>query len=130
MTTKTKSRSNQVEECMECGARCCQYVALQIDDPESKSDFSDIRWYLCHKDVWVFIDHDDSWYVQFNTRCEFLKQDNTCGIYEKRPEICDKHDPSDCEVIDDAECQKFMLKTIEDLDMYLKLKGKKLSWKR
>ena len=128
MTTKTKS--GQLAECQACGAKCCQYVAIEIDEPESKNDYNDIRWYLCHKNVWVFIDHDDSWYVQFNTPCEFLKKDYTCGIYDVRPYICRQHDPSDCEALDDVECQKFMLKSVEDLDMYLKLKGKNYSWKR
>lgn len=125
----TKAKSTQIAECQACGAKCCQYVAIQIDEPESKSDYNDIRWYLCHKNVWVFIDHDDSWFVQFNTPCEFLAKNNTCSIYEVRPDICMHHDPSDCEALDGAESQKFMLKTVEDLDMYLKLKGKRYSWK-
>jgi Fe-S-cluster containining protein len=127
MTTKVKV--NDVAECKACGAKCCRYVAIQIEEPQSKREYSDVRWYLCHKNTWVFIDHDDSWFVQFNSPCEFLKSDSMCAIYGSRPEICSRHDPSDCEAID-GECQKFMLKTVEDLDMYLKLKGKHFSWKR
>ena len=125
-----KTKLTHVKECQTCGAKCCRYVAIEIDQPDTARDFHDIRWYLCHKDVWVFVDHDDSWYVQFNTPCEFLEKNSTCGIYDSRPAICRAHDPRDCEDTGDNECQKFMLKTVEDLDMYLKLSGRKIRWKR
>jgi Fe-S-cluster containining protein len=126
----TKTKPVNVQECKHCGAKCCKYVAIEIDAPDNTKDFHDIRWYLCHKDVWVFIDHDDAWYVQFNAQCEFLQKDSTCGIYDTRPKICENHDPSDCEDLDESDAQQFMLKSIEDLDMYLKLKGRKIRWKR
>jgi len=126
----TRTRPANLKECQECGAKCCKYVAIQIDEPETTRDYHNIRWYLCHKNVWVFVDHDDSWFVQFNTPCEHLEPDGKCAIYDSRPAICREHDPGECEAVDPSECQKFMLKTIEDLDMYLKLKGKRIRWKR
>ncbi len=125
-----RTKAVDVKECQICGAKCCKYVALEIDEPEDTEDFHNIRWYLCHKDVCVFIDHDDTWYVQFNTPCEFLQKNSTCGIYDYRPAICRAHDPADCEGTDDSRCEKFMLRSIDDLDMYLKLKGKRIRWKR
>ena len=124
-----RAKRTDVKECRACGAKCCKYLAIEIDEPETAHDFQNIRWYLCHRDVWVFIDHDDSWFIQFNTPCEFLQKDMTCRIYESRPLICRAHDPADCEAIDELECQKFMLKSVEDLDMYLKLRGRKFRWK-
>src|SRR5687767_11452053 len=35
---------------------CCRYVSIQIDRPRSKHDFSNIRWYLLHKNISVMID--------------------------------------------------------------------------
>ena len=53
--------------CMECGAECCRYIATEIDEPTCKRDYDNVRWYLLHKDVYVFVDHDDCWYVEFET---------------------------------------------------------------
>lgn len=128
MAVRTKAAD--IKECQACGAKCCKYVAIEIDEPETPQDFQNIRWYLCHKDIWVFIDHDDSWFLQFNTRCEFLGKKDVCEIYDSRPSICRTHDPADCEDNDEDGCQKFMLRTIEDLDSYLKLRGRKIRWKR
>jgi Fe-S-cluster containining protein len=125
-----RTKPADVKACRACGAKCCRYVAVEIDEPETKEDFQDIRWYLCHRDVWVFIDHDDTWYLQFNASCEFLGKNSACEIYDSRPTICRSHDPADCEDNDEDGCQKFMLKTIDDLDSYLKLRGRRMRWRK
>lgn len=73
--------------CSICPAICCQYFALQIDTPKCKHDFENIRWYLMHDRVNVFLD-DGKWYLQVWSRCENLLPDNRCGVYETRPQIC------------------------------------------
>jgi len=73
--------------CHRCPAICCQYFALEIDKPKSKSDFDQIRWYLMHENTHVFVD-EGAWYVQVWNRCQNLLPDHRCGIYETRPEIC------------------------------------------
>ena len=73
--------------CHLCTARCCKYFAVQIDTPEQAEDFDHIRWYLMHEGVVVWM-QDDAWYLEVRTRCRHLQPDNSCGIYETRPQIC------------------------------------------
>ena len=35
--------------------------------------------------VWA---QDDEWYLEVRTTCRHLRHDNTCGVYETRPQIC------------------------------------------
>ena len=86
------------EECLcdRCTALCCRYFALGIDDPETPEDYDDIRWYLAHENVHVFIE-DDDWYLSIQTRCQFLQDDNRCGIYEDRPKICREYTTDNCD---------------------------------
>jgi len=82
--------------CEHCTALCCRYIALPIDRPESHEDFENIRWYLAHEDVTVFIDKGQ-WYISFASRCRYLQDDNRCGIYEKRPRICRSYRTDNCD---------------------------------
>ncbi|MCG3198118.1 MAG: YkgJ family cysteine cluster protein [Candidatus Omnitrophica bacterium] len=73
--------------CHVCPAICCSYFSLEIDTPKSKHDFENLRWYLMHEKVHVFLD-SGKWYLQVWSRCVNLQPDNRCGIYETRPQIC------------------------------------------
>ena len=82
--------------CEHCTAACCRYVALPIDKPRSARDYDDIRWYLMHTGVSVFVEEGD-WYIQFETTCKNLGADNRCRIYESRPAICRDYEPGVCD---------------------------------
>ena len=43
---------------------CCHYVALEIDRPTCKKDYSDLFWHLLHEGVAVYIGHDRSWNLE------------------------------------------------------------------
>lgn len=113
--------------CEHCTAACCRYVAIPIDKPRSARDYDDIRWYLMHQGISVFVEEGD-WYVQFQTRCKNLGMDNRCGIYETRPRICREYEPGQCDYIDSQYAYEFLFthpKQIEDL--YERRTGKKLA---
>lgn len=82
--------------CEHCTALCCRYIALPIDKPTSREDFDNIRWYLAHQDVTVFIDKGE-WYISFAARCRYLQDDNLCGNYEERPKICRSYRTDNCD---------------------------------
>ncbi len=82
--------------CEHCAAACCRYLALPMDKPTSKRDYDDIRWYLMHEGVTVFVE-DGDWYVQYQTRCRNLGDDYRCMIYDTRPEICREYEPGECD---------------------------------
>lgn len=82
--------------CDRCTALCCRYFALEIDEPETAEEFDDIRWYLAHENVHIFIE-DDEWFLSVQTRCQYLQDDNRCGIYEDRPKICREYTTENCD---------------------------------
>jgi len=82
--------------CDRCTALCCRYFALEIDEPDTAEDYDDIRWYLAHENVHIFIE-DDEWYLSVQTRCQHLQDDNRCGIYEDRPKICREYTTENCD---------------------------------
>ena len=104
--------------CGDCD-KCCKYVALEIDKPEDKEDFDQIRWFLAHKNVWVFLDHDNSWNIQFNTICEKL-ENGKCSIYEKRPTICRSYTQDTCERHGGGKAYKKMWTKIESFEDWMK----------
>lgn len=93
--------ATQESLCSRCTALCCRYFALQIDTPKDPPDFDDIRWYLAHESVHVFIE-DGDWYLAIQTRCTHLLEDNRCGIYEDRPQICREFSTDNCDYHQEA----------------------------
>lgn len=82
--------------CHEC-AKCCTYVAVEIDTPTTPREYDQIVWYLYHQGVEVFVDWDGAWHVLFRTRCENLTSAGLCGVYARRPAICKDFDWRECE---------------------------------
>lgn len=122
---KAKSKSDRKNQCLRCAAKCCGYFALPIDEPEDRKDFDDIRWYLLHEAVSVFVE-DGDWYIQIDSRCSALTAEGLCSIYEDRPRICRKYKAGECEfAVPDGE-HELLLETPEDCMAYAtKLLGKK-----
>lgn len=113
--------------CTECGGSCCRYVAIEIDRPSSKTDYDHIRWWLLHRDVNVFIDHDKKWHVEFRGVCENLGPDSQCRDYNRRPEICRTHGnlEEECEYFDSPYLYYFS--NIREFERYLD--KKKINWR-
>jgi hypothetical protein len=110
---------------------CCRHIAVEIDKPENKKEFDQIRWFLLHEDIWVFIDNDDSWNLQVNRPCTKLvlskgqaeggrrKADYICGDYEKRPQICRDYSAKGCERNGDGDSFKVMWKSLEEFEEWV-----------
>ena len=82
--------------CDKCAALCCRYFALPIDNPDCRKDYDNIRWYLIHQNVVVFIEKKQ-WYVGVLNRCKHLQDNNLCGIYDTRPAICRSYSTDNCD---------------------------------
>lgn len=105
--------------CEGCNGKCCRYVAIEIDTPEDMDDLENIRWYVLHKNINVYVDADYQWHIEFLTPCEHLGDKNLCQIYEKRPEICREYDTEECLFHNDYE-EKYTFRKLEDVDKYIK----------
>ena len=86
--------------CAHCAAKCCKYFALPIEEPTDWEDFEFMRWYLLHQRATVFVE-EESWYLLVHNRCKVLGEDNLCGAYETRPQICRDYTTDKCEYEDD-----------------------------
>ena len=104
--------------CKKCNAKCCKYFALQIDTPKSKIDFENIRWYIAHKKVSIFIEKR-KWYLQISNKCEYLLGNNKCSIYDKRPIICKEHETSVCEYDSKDFEYDIIFNNLDEFDLYL-----------
>jgi Fe-S-cluster containining protein len=82
--------------CSQCSGLCCRYFALPIDNPTCARDYDNIRWYLVHENVTVFVEKRQ-WYIGVANRCKHLQPDNRCGIYETRPKICREYSADNCD---------------------------------
>jgi Fe-S-cluster containining protein len=86
--------------CTYCPAKCCRYFALPIETPTEMEDFEFNRWFLLHDRAAIFIE-EGSWYLLVYTKCKHLRDDNLCGIYETRPQVCRDYSTDKCEYEDD-----------------------------
>lgn len=77
--------------CAACDALCCRYLATEIDPPRCKRDYDDIRWYLLHRAVSVFVDAEGSWFLAFGSPCTELDAAGHCRRYASRPRLCREH---------------------------------------
>jgi len=131
MAKKKKNKKINQPPCEQCDALCCRYIAVEIDQPTSKQDFDNIRWYLLHKNVQVFSNHQDDWYIETLTDCEWLGDDKRCLHYEDRPQLCREHGSDDeilCEYVDNP--YNLLFKTIEEFETYLDREGYRWRFKK
>jgi len=117
--------------CEKCTGLCCRYFALPIETPEDKQDYDDIRWYLCHKSITVFVE-DGEWYINIMNKCKYLSEkDYHCKIYDKRPRICRKYDHKDCDFAEGEYDYDLEFASDTQMDEYIKIKfGSKKAGKR
>jgi Fe-S-cluster containining protein len=105
--------------CDRCAGLCCRYFALPIDNPASRRDFDNIRWYLLHENVTVFIEKRQ-WYLGIANRCKALQDDNRCGIYHTRPKVCRGYSTDNCDWHGGEYDFETLFTSAEQLEQYAK----------
>jgi len=116
----TKAKKKKL--CDRCTGLCCRYFALPIDTPEDKEDYDDIRWYLCHKDITVFVE-DGDWYINIKNKCRHLSdKDNRCRIYDKRPKICRGYEIETCDFTSNEYDYELHFTDDHQMEEYMKIK--------
>jgi len=109
-------------QCDKCTGLCCRYFALPIETPEDKGDYDDIRWFLCHKDITVFVEKGD-WYINIKNKCRHLSEkDNHCRIYPKRPRICRQYRHADCDYVEGEYDYELHFTDDKQMEEYIKVK--------
>ena len=109
-------------QCEKCTGLCCRYFALPIETPENKDDFDDIRWYLCHKGITIFIE-DGDWYLNIKNKCKYLSdKDNRCKIYSRRPNICRGYRHDDCDYVEGEYNYELHFTSDKQMEEYIRIK--------
>ena len=109
---KKKKHTHGQVRCAQCGM-CCHYVALEIDTPRTVRDFNYILWYVIHEGVWVYVDTDNIWHLQFDSRCSKLSK-NSCTFYHYRPLICREYEAGECTYHVHENAEKYIFKNEDD----------------
>ena len=117
--------------CNKCTGLCCRYFALPIETPEDEEDYDDIRWYLCHKDITVFVEDGDL-YINVKNKCKYLPEnDYRCRIYNKRPRICKEYTTKDCDLVEGEYDYELHFTNDKQMEEYIKIKfGNNVTEKR
>ena len=102
--------------CEHCTGLCCRYFALPIETPTTGEDFDNLRWYMMHGEVSLFVD-DEVWYLMIHADCQHLLSDYRCGIYQTRPAICRSYSTKSCEFDRDS-CYEQLFETPAQLVEY------------
>jgi Fe-S-cluster containining protein len=108
-------------DCHRCSGLCCRYFALPIETPEDWDDFDDIRWYLYHEDISVFVEEGD-WYINVKNKCQNLANDHKCAVYDLRPNICRKYKTDDCDFTGEEYDYQLHFTTAHQMEEYMKIK--------
>jgi len=109
-------------QCGECTGLCCRYFALPLDTPKDKGDYDDIRWFLCHKNITVFVE-DGDWYINIKNKCKHLSEkENRCRIYNKRPRICRQYRHGVCDYVEGEYDYEMYFTNNKQLEEYIKMK--------
>ena len=107
--------------CDKCTGLCCRYFALPIETPEDREDYDDVRWYLSHNNITVFVE-DGDWYINIKNKCQHLKKDYMCGIYNTRPKICRNYSRNDCDLIEGEYDYELHFTNDKQMEEYIKIK--------
>ncbi|MBN2211191.1 MAG: YkgJ family cysteine cluster protein [Sedimentisphaerales bacterium] len=111
--------------CKKCTGLCCRYLALPIETPTTKGEYDDIRWYLAHKGISIFVE-DGDWYIKIANRCKYLNSNHRCKIYEKRPRICRGYKHEGCDIQPGAYDYELHFTSMEQMEEYMSRKP----WKK
>jgi Fe-S-cluster containining protein len=107
--------------CDQCSGLCCRYFALPIDNPDAPRDFDNIRWYLLHENVTIFVEKSQ-WYIGIANRCKMLQPDNRCGVYLTRPGVCRGYSTDNCDYHGGEYEFEMLFTSAEQLERYAREK--------
>ena len=109
-------------QCNKCTGLCCRYFALPIETPQDREDYDDIRWYLCHKDITIFVE-DGDWYINVKNKCNHLSENHYhCKIYDNRPKICRRYKTGDCDFTNGEYDYELHFINDRQMEEYIKIK--------
>ncbi len=118
MTAEKNSR-----KCRMCG-KCCSYIAIEIDDPNTKQGFNNLIWLLMHKGTHAYCDYDNRWFIEVKAECKALAKNKLCLVHRSKPKICRDYSPEECTANNsEKEAEKISIRSIAELKRYYESKN-------
>ncbi|MEQ8351536.1 MAG: YkgJ family cysteine cluster protein [Leptospiraceae bacterium] len=124
---ENEKQMDQTEICLKCHG-CCMYITVPLEYPRSNDQRDLYTWYLLHRNVEIYIDHDKTWAIIFKTPCDKLLANGMCSIYETRPQLCRDYSPDGCSRV--GKDHLYLFQTPAEMNAYLDRNKKKSSKKK
>ncbi len=122
------SAGENADLCAGC-TRCCETVSIEVDAPRAPWEYDQWIWVLHHRNLELYVEKPERWYLHIETRCEQLKDDGRCRIYGRHPVLCREYDPRDCERRYPLSDVTAWFKCAEDMERWMQEK-RPGHWKR
>jgi uncharacterized protein len=90
------SATENADLCAGC-VKCCTYITVEVDSPRTPREYDQWLWAIMHRQVSLYVERPEKWFIAFETPCENLGRDGRCGIYGRHPVLCREYDPRHCE---------------------------------
>jgi len=90
------SADENADLCTGC-TRCCEAVSIEVDAPRSNWEYDQWIWVLHHKNLEIYVEKPERWYLHIAAKCEQLNDEGRCDIYGRHPVLCREYDPRNCE---------------------------------
>lgn len=90
------SAEENADLCSGC-TQCCESVSIEVDAPRSNWEYDQWIWVLHHRNLEIYVEKPERWYLHIASRCEQLNEAGRCRIYGRHPVLCREYDPRNCE---------------------------------
>ncbi len=115
------SDTENADLCTGC-TRCCETVSIEIDAPRAPWEYDQWIWVLHHRNLELYVEKPERWYLHIEARCEQLDGQGRCKVYADRPVLCREYDPRSCERRAPLSDVAAWFKTAADLEAWLQAK--------
>ncbi len=75
----------------ECRAYCCNIITVILKNNRTPQEENEVQLILAHAGTQLG-EKDGVQYIEIETKCKFLTNDNACSIYDKRFDTCRKYE--------------------------------------
>jgi Fe-S-cluster containining protein len=93
---RTLSATENADLCQGC-VKCCTYITVEVDAPRSPWEYDQWIWALHHRNIQLFVEKPERWFLHVETVCDRLDAHGRCSIYGRHPVLCRDYDPRSCE---------------------------------
>lgn len=122
------SAEENADLCAGC-SRCCETVCIEVDAPRMAWEYDQWIWVLHHRNLELYVEKPERWFLHIEAVCEQLGEDRRCRIYGEHPVLCREYDPRDCERRAPLSDVVAWFKCAADLEQWLAVK-RPAHWKR